>query len=1271
MRCATALSCAAAVALLPSCEDAVGADPADYADQASHADDAAQADQAWFADEAEARGLVFVHQSGARGEYLMPEIMSGGAALFDMDGDGDLDAYLVQSGALTDPPEKRPPNQLFENSGTGTFADVTEASGAGDRGIGMGVACGDADGDGDVDLLVANLGADVLLSNAGGGRFTDATARAGVADTAWSSSAAFLDADLDGDLDLWVCHYLNWVAAAEHECMNHSGARDYCSPKVYQAPALDSFFRNRGDGSYDDATRSAGIDRAATSLGVACLDADEDGWLDVFVANDGMPNQIWRNQGGARFVETGLQDGCAVDFDGAAKAGMGVAASDPDGDGDTDLLVCNLETESDSLFENRGGHFADRTAASNLRTISRPFTRFGVGWQDFDADGLLDLYVANGRVMRLNPPLADDPYAEPNLVLRGVPGGRYAEVLPRGGTATPLVATSRAAAFGDVDGDGAVDVLVVNRDGPAHLLINRAPARGHWLGLRLLDGHGDAVHARLTAHVGEQRFTREVRTAYSYQSSSTPWIHLGLGEAARVERVEVRWTDGAVEAFGPYDADQAVELVRRVPRATPAVAGPDPRAEFEQIAERLRTGRSDFFGRAQLDALLARRRSAGVVGAERVRDAVVLTGELLRLGDVDEALSTIEATLREVAADPQLAPLEVDVHRARGMAWLRKAERENCVARHQPDCCILPLAGGGVHAVREPAERAMESFLFLARRNPDDLEARWLLNVAAMATGDWPDGMPAEHRIPPSALESEIDIGRFHDIAPRLGLDVVDLAGGVVVDDLDGDGLLDVLTTTWDPGKPPHLFLRRADGSFADASPKSGLQDQLGGLNCVGADHDEDGDVDVLVLRGAWMQEYGEIRNSLLRNSGTATFEDVTHAAGLATPARPTQAAAFGDLDGDGDLDLYIGNESRRETMPGSGDHPSQLFLSDGRGSFTDVAAERGVTNDRYAKGVALGDADNDGDLDLYVSNVGANRFYRNDGKAHFEDVAPELGVTEPVGRSFATWFFDYDDDGWLDLYVAGYEARLADMVADMLGHPHRAVLPRLYHNEHGRFRDVTAETGLTHALLPMGASFGDANGDGRLDLYLATGGPGYDLLVPNALLVNDRGQRFLDATTSAGLGHLQKGHGVAFADLDQDGDEDLMHQLGGFYPGDDFANALFENPGHGNAFLVLELSGVQSDRSGYGARMRVVIETPQGSRELHRAVGSVSSFGSAPRRQMLGLGDATRIAELRVTWPLSGRVQTFTDVPLNARLRVTEDSDELERLPYETLRFP
>ena len=985
----------------------------------------------------------------------MPEIMSGGAALFDKDGDGDLDAYLVQSGALKDPPEKRPPNQLFENSGSGTFTDVTEASGAGDRGIGMGVACGDTDGDGDVDLFVANLGLDVLLSNTGDGHFTDVTARAGVGAPAWSSSAAFFDADLDGDLDLWVCHYLNWIPAAEHACMNHSGARDYCNPTAYQAPALDSFFRNRGDGSYDDATRSAGIDRAATGLGVVCLDADEDGWLDVYVANDQMPNQLWHNQGGVRFVETGLQDGCAVDYDGAAKAGMGIAASDVDDDGDTDMLVCNLENESDSLFENKGGYFVDRSAAANLRAVSRTFTRFGVGWQDFNSDGLLDLYVADGRVMRLHPPLADDPYAEPNILLRGLPGGRYEEVLPRGGTAAPLVATSRAAAFGDVDGDGAVDVLVVNRDGPAHLLMNRAPSRGHWLTLRLLDEHGDdALHARLTAYVGDKRFSREVRTAYSYQSSSTPFIHLGLGEATRVDRVEVRWPDGAVEEFGPYEADRTVKLVRSAPLARAAAAGPDTRAEFEEVAERLRTGRNEYFGRAQVDALLARRRASGLAPAERANEAVLLTGELLRLGEVDEALSTIEDTLHEVAADPALAPLEVAVQHARGLAWLRKAEREK-------------------GEEREPAEKALESYLFLAQRDPKDLEARWLLNVAAMTLGEWPDGVPEEHRIPPSALASEIDIGRFHDVAPRLGLDVVGLAGGVVVDDLDGDGLLDVLTSSLGSVRRRcTCSCGDADGTFEDASARvRARRRSSAGSTAWRADYDNDGDVDVLVLRGAWLGEDGRVRNSLLRNAGDGLFEDVTHAAGLPRRRGPPRPRPWP-------------TRRRRRPRPlrrqrvDARDDAGQRRLSlaalpnDGHGHFTDVAAERR----RHERSLREG------------RRAGRLRQRRRPRSLRLERRAPtgctattatatlrgrrrRAGVTEPVERSFATWFFDYDNDGWLDLFVAGYDATARGRRG---GHTSACRTRRrsrgctTTRRRHAS-RDVAAEAGLERALLADG----------------------------------------------------------------------------------------------------------------------------------------------------------------------------------------------------------
>ncbi len=451
------------------------------------------------------------------------------------------------------------------------------------------------------------------------------------------------------------------------------------------------------------------------------------------------------------------------------------------------------------------------------------------------------------------------------------------------------------------------------------------------------------------------------------------------------------------------------------------------------------------------------------------------------------------------------------------------------------------------------------------------------------------------------------------------------------------------------------------------SSTPSRIDDQLGGLNCVGGDYNNDGFVDVLILRGAWLFDDGRIRNSLLRNNGDNTFTDVTRQAGLAEPAAPTQTAVWGDFDNDGDLDLFVGNESRAdrtlftEADSVAGNYPSQLFRNNGDGTFTDIAAAAGVTNDRYCKGAAAGDFDNDGDLDLYVSNVGRNRLYANDGAGRFTDVAESLGVTAPDDRSFAAWFFDYDNDGWLDLFVTAYDAHMSDIAAGYMNLEHEATSPCLYHNNgEGTYTNVASQMGLDRPYLPMGANFGDLDNDGFLDIYLATGEPDFQALMPNVMLRNDRGVRFQDVTTSGGLGHLQKGHGVAFADFDHDGDQDIYHQLGGFYPGDQFHNALFVNPGHGNHWLTIQLVGVESNRSGFGARVTVAIQTPNGAREIHRAVGCVSSFGGSPRRLTIGLGDAERIEQVEVHWPASGQHQRFTDVPMDVMIRVVEDADNV-----------
>ena len=526
---------------------------------------AATGGPAWFEEIAAARGLTFVHRSGHETRHLLPEIMGGGAAFFDIDGDRHLDLLLVQSGRISAPPGTPAGHRLYRNRGDGTLEDVSDRSGiAAVSGYGMGAATGDYDNDGDVDLYITGLGANVLLRNDGRGHFVDVTATAGVAGSGWSTSATFVDIDADERLDLFVTRYLDWSLETERECYSLTGSIDYCSPKNYDAPATNLLFRNNGNGTFTDISRAAGLGAAVgNGLGVIADDVNGDGRIDVFVANDGTPNHLWINLGHARFAESALMSGVAIDQDGAPKAGMGVHAADVDDDGDNDLIVMNLDTEADSFFRNEGRFFIDDTTSVGLRVASRRFTRFGVALMDFDNDGRLDLYEASGRVGLQAETFSADPYAEPNLLFRGVAGGRFEEVSPRGGTTQPLVATSRAAAFGDFDNDGGVDILVANRDAAPHLLRNVAPGRGHWLLLRVLDRHGrDAVGATLSIVAGARTMRRDVRTGYSYLAANDPRVHVGLGDLTKVESVTVRWLDGTRERFGPFDADQIAEIRR-------------------------------------------------------------------------------------------------------------------------------------------------------------------------------------------------------------------------------------------------------------------------------------------------------------------------------------------------------------------------------------------------------------------------------------------------------------------------------------------------------------------------------------------------------------------------------------------------------------------------------------------------------------------------------------------------------------------------------------
>jgi hypothetical protein len=575
-----------------------------------------------------------------------------------------------------------------------------------------------------------------------------------------------------------------------------------------------------------------------------------------------------------------------------------------------------------------------------------------------------------------------------------------------------------------------------------------------------------------------------------------------------------------------------------------------------------------------------------------------------------------------------------------------------------------------VHTNQDGSRQAIRYFTeLLEDTGGEHLRARWLLNIAHMTIGGYPGDVPEAYLIPPEAFESDEPFPRFPNIASRLGLDTFNHFGGAVVDDFDGDGYLDIITTTWDPRGPMHFFRSRGDGTFEDRTEAAGLEGFYGGLNIVQADYDNDGDIDLYILRGAWLLTAGLHPNSLLRNDGDGTFTDLTYDAGLGKTHFPTQTAAWGDYDNDGHVDLYVGNEHYAQ---GGVVASSNLFRNNGDGTFTDVAREVNAINLRYAKGVVWGDYDDDGFQDLYISNMEQpNRLYRNNGDGSFTDVAEALGVTEPVS-SFPVWFWDFDNDGVLDLYVPSYlgsPPALEGLAASYLGLPTPVEPHRLYRGDgRGGFEDVAQDRDLGRVAYPMAANFGDLDNDGWLDFYLGTGYPDYEALMPNVMYRNVGGRRFADVTSAGGFGHLQKGHGIAFADLDNDGDQDVFEQMGGAYPGDRFRDALYENPGFDNHWLAIELVGRRSNRSAIGARIRVDIVENGARRSIYKHVNSGGSFGSNPLRQTIGLGKAQRIERLEVRWPATGHTQSFDDVAADRFVRIVEDEDAIVPVPLRRI---
>jgi hypothetical protein len=596
-----------------------------------------------------------------------------------------------------------------------------------------------------------------------------------------------------------------------------------------------------------------------------------------------------------------------------------------------------------------------------------------------------------------------------------------------------------------------------------------------------------------------------------------------------------------------------------------------------------------------------------------------------------------------------------------GVSALRLGENENCIMCRGESSCILPISKAAQHTKPFGSRTAIAHFTEYLNKFPDDLEVRWLLNIAHMTLGEYPEKVEPKYLVSiDKFLKSEFDIGRFRDVAERAGVNRFNGAGGAILEDFDGDNLLDLAVTGFDPTQQMSFYHNKGDGTFEERTESAGVAGQYGGLYCVQTDYNNDGHMDIFIARGAWLQT--PMRPTLLRNNGDGTFSDVTKEAGLLDPVNSI-TASWSDYDNDGWLDLFICCEQQS----------NRLYHNKKDGTFEEVAAKlhiesAGQYGQHGCKGSAWLDYDNDGDPDLFLNYLtGFSRFYRNDGAKGFTEVTMSSGIDGPR-YGFSCWAFDFDNDGWLDIFSTSYDRSLEDVVKGLQGVPHRRYSNKLFHNNEGKgFVDVTAAAGLDMVFSTMGSNFGDFDNDGYLDFYLGTGEPNLATLVPNRMFRNVGGRRFAEITASSGTGHLQKGHAIACGDWDRDGDTDIFSQTGGAVKGDKYHNVFYENPGQGNHWLTMKLIGKKTNRAAIGARIKVVTAGTE-PQTMHRHVTSGSSFGANTLLQTVGLARATNVATVEVHWPTSGTTQVFHDIQADQAIEITEFATDYRKLDWKPL---
>jgi hypothetical protein len=608
---------------------------------------------------------------------------------------------------------------------------------------------------------------------------------------------------------------------------------------------------------------------------------------------------------------------------------------------------------------------------------------------------------------------------------------------------------------------------------------------------------------------------------------------------------------------------------------------------------------------------------------------------------------------------------------ALAVSYLRLAEVNNCFENYTPSNCILPFDENAVHQNRDYIQSSINHLDFLLEYFPDNLSYHWMYNLAHIANGTYPGEIDPDVLIPGlqdyEELPADLNAPRFRDTGMMKGVGDNRISGSACTEDFTGNGHLDIFATSYGFGDEVIFYVSDGQGDFTDQTSAAGLDNIMGGLNIECADVNNSGFADILILRGAWLAQHGKHPNSLLRNNGDGTFTDITISSGL-YETFPTQVAAFADINHDGYLDIFIGNESYSEWQGFFVDseeepepYPSAFFINNGDETFTRFETLNGFELDEFVKGASWGDINDNGWPDLYVSVMGgtnklfAHRGLGADGLPQFDEISRLARVEQPL-FSFPAWFFDYNNNGLDDLFVVTYDVRAMSSVADEVARERRgeqthSEFPRLYQNMGNEtFRDITEESGLYRVMFGMGVNFGDLNNNGYPDIYIGTGAPALSAIIPNRLFLNHEGTRFYESTAVSGVGHLQKGHGVSMADFTGNGLLDIYMVFGGAVEGDFYHNALFENRSNPGNWLIAELEGVTSNRQAIGAKIEAIVRDKNGTRSLYRSVNTGGSFGANNSRVHFGLGDGELVSveSLIIHWPGSGDPQTVENPAIN-----------------------